>query len=215
MNAVRTGSVVTLGETVAVLAPQRGRPAPEPGRPLRGGGTASRTRVARSPQDSYPVIRTNRTKSEEATCTESIRPQPPPEPAAHRTGWSPTPPWEPSAGCARSPRTPPSPATTSAQHPPLHRRGPPGQPGTGRPPRRHRAAQGSHAGPDRSAWLLARAPWIVPIPGTRRPERLEENLAAAQIELSDDDLAQIRADVDQVDNQGARHLEHLEPSIDR
>ena len=41
------------------------------------------------------------------------------------------------------------------------------------------------------AWLLARKPWIVPIPGTRRPERLRENLAAAEIDLSPADLAGI------------------------
>jgi aryl-alcohol dehydrogenase-like predicted oxidoreductase len=41
------------------------------------------------------------------------------------------------------------------------------------------------------AWLLARRPWIAPIPGTRRIERLEENLAAADVELTADDLREI------------------------
>ncbi|KQU67406.1 aldo/keto reductase [Phycicoccus sp. Root101] len=41
------------------------------------------------------------------------------------------------------------------------------------------------------AWLLAQKPWIVPIPGTRRLERLEENLAAAQVELTAEDLAEL------------------------
>ena len=43
------------------------------------------------------------------------------------------------------------------------------------------------------AWLLAQRPWIVPIPGTRKLARLEENIAAAEVELSTDDLAEIEA----------------------
>lgn len=42
---------------------------------------------------------------------------------------------------------------------------------------------------DALAWLLAQKPWIVPIPGTRKLERLDESLAAVAIELDDDDLA--------------------------
>ena len=42
------------------------------------------------------------------------------------------------------------------------------------------------------AWLLAQKPWIVPIPGTTKPKRLEENLGAAEIELTPDDLARDR-----------------------
>jgi aryl-alcohol dehydrogenase-like predicted oxidoreductase len=60
------------------------------------------------------------------------------------------------------------------------------------------------------AWLLAKQPWIVPIPGTRKVERLDENLAAASIELTADDLREIEAAAAKVDVQGARYPEHLE-----
>ncbi|MET8042467.1 aldo/keto reductase [Micromonospora sp. NPDC005215] len=60
------------------------------------------------------------------------------------------------------------------------------------------------------AWLLARKPWIVPIPGTRRIERLQENLGAAEIELSDADLTEIQDATDKIEIQGARYPEHLE-----
>ncbi len=43
------------------------------------------------------------------------------------------------------------------------------------------------------AWLLAQKPWIVPIPGTTQLQRLEENLGASDVELTPDDLQQIRA----------------------
>jgi aryl-alcohol dehydrogenase-like predicted oxidoreductase len=65
------------------------------------------------------------------------------------------------------------------------------------------------------AWLLAQKPWIVPIPGTRRLERLEENLAAANLKLTTDDLAQIETAAGQIKIQGARYPEHLERLIDR
>jgi aryl-alcohol dehydrogenase-like predicted oxidoreductase len=65
------------------------------------------------------------------------------------------------------------------------------------------------------AWLLAQKPWIVPIPGTRRLERLEENLAAADLQLTTDDLAQIETAAGQIKIQGARYPEHLERLIDR
>jgi aryl-alcohol dehydrogenase-like predicted oxidoreductase len=54
------------------------------------------------------------------------------------------------------------------------------------------------------AWLLAQKPWIVPIPGTRRLERLEENLAAADLELTAEDLEEIENGVSRVEVQGAR-----------
>jgi aryl-alcohol dehydrogenase-like predicted oxidoreductase len=60
------------------------------------------------------------------------------------------------------------------------------------------------------AWLLAQKPWIVPIPGTRKLERLDENLGAAAIELTPDDLAQIEAAAAKITVQGARYPEHLE-----
>jgi len=54
------------------------------------------------------------------------------------------------------------------------------------------------------AWLLARKPWIVPIPGTTRRERLTENLGAVDIELTPDDLRQIDAAAAKIEVQGAR-----------
>jgi aryl-alcohol dehydrogenase-like predicted oxidoreductase len=65
------------------------------------------------------------------------------------------------------------------------------------------------------AWLLSQNPWIVPIPGTRRLERLEENLAAADLKLTTDDLAQIDSAAGQIKIQGARYPEHLQRLIDR
>jgi len=65
------------------------------------------------------------------------------------------------------------------------------------------------------AWLLAQQPWIVPIPGTKRRERLEENTAAADVELTADDLRQIAEAVAAIDIQGARYPEQLERLIDR
>ena len=60
------------------------------------------------------------------------------------------------------------------------------------------------------AWLLAQQPWIVPIPGTRRLERLEENIAAAEVELIADDLDEIETASSGIEVQGARYPEHLE-----
>jgi len=60
------------------------------------------------------------------------------------------------------------------------------------------------------AWLLAQKPWIVPIPGTRRLERLEENIGAAAVELMPDDLREIEHVASQITVQGARYPEHLE-----
>jgi aryl-alcohol dehydrogenase-like predicted oxidoreductase len=65
------------------------------------------------------------------------------------------------------------------------------------------------------AWLLAQRPWIVPIPGTRRLERLEENSGAADIELTADDLREIDTAAAQIEVQGARYPEHLQRLIDR
>jgi aryl-alcohol dehydrogenase-like predicted oxidoreductase len=63
------------------------------------------------------------------------------------------------------------------------------------------------------AWLLARKPWIVPIPGTTKLHRLEENIAAAEIELTADDLHEI--DHAQIEAQGARYSEANQRMIDR
>lgn len=60
------------------------------------------------------------------------------------------------------------------------------------------------------AWLLAQKPWIVPIPGTRRLERLDENLGAAAVELTADDLAEIESAASKIAVEGARYPEHLE-----
>src|SRR3954447_23189329 len=57
------------------------------------------------------------------------------------------------------------------------------------------------------AWLLARKPWIVPIPGTTKRHRLEENLGAAAVELTADDLREIEDAASQIEVQGARYSE--------
>ena len=60
------------------------------------------------------------------------------------------------------------------------------------------------------AWLLAQKPWIVPIPGTTKLHRLEENTGAAAIELTSDDLREIESAASQIKVEGARYPEHLE-----
>jgi aryl-alcohol dehydrogenase-like predicted oxidoreductase len=60
------------------------------------------------------------------------------------------------------------------------------------------------------AWLLARKPWIVPIPGTTKLHRLEENLASVDLSLSAEDLAEIESAAAKIPVQGARYPEHLE-----
>jgi aryl-alcohol dehydrogenase-like predicted oxidoreductase len=60
------------------------------------------------------------------------------------------------------------------------------------------------------AWLLAQKPWIVPIPGTRRLERLDENIGAVAVELTPDDLREIENAASKITVQGARYPEHLE-----
>jgi len=60
------------------------------------------------------------------------------------------------------------------------------------------------------AWLLAQKPWIVPIPGTRKLERLDENIGAAAVELTPDDLCEIDGAASKIEVQGARYPEHLE-----
>ena len=59
------------------------------------------------------------------------------------------------------------------------------------------------------AWLLAQKPWIVPIPGTTKLHRLEENLGAAAIELTEDDLRQIEEALAHIKVQGDRYPAHL------
>jgi len=65
------------------------------------------------------------------------------------------------------------------------------------------------------AWLLAQSPWIVPIPGTTRLARLEENLRAVDLELSPDDLREIDDAAAKIEVHGARYPERLEQMIDR
>jgi aryl-alcohol dehydrogenase-like predicted oxidoreductase len=60
------------------------------------------------------------------------------------------------------------------------------------------------------AWLLAQKPWIVPVPGTRKLERLEENIGAVAIELTSEDLREIDSAVSKIILQGARYPEELE-----
>jgi aryl-alcohol dehydrogenase-like predicted oxidoreductase len=60
------------------------------------------------------------------------------------------------------------------------------------------------------AWLLAQKPWIVPIPGTTKLERLEENIGAAAVELTSDDLREIDSAASNIAVQGARYPEHIE-----
>ena len=65
------------------------------------------------------------------------------------------------------------------------------------------------------AWLLAQKPWIVPIPGTTKLHRLEENLGAADVELTPDDLREIDGALATIAVQGARYPEHLEKLVGR
>jgi aryl-alcohol dehydrogenase-like predicted oxidoreductase len=60
------------------------------------------------------------------------------------------------------------------------------------------------------AWLLAQKPWIVPIPGTRKLERLEENIGAAGVELGAGDLHEIDTAAAKIEVQGARYTEQME-----
>ena len=60
------------------------------------------------------------------------------------------------------------------------------------------------------AWLLAQKPWIVPIPGTTKLNRLEENIGAASVQLTRDDLRAIDAAASKITVEGARYPEELE-----
>lgn len=65
------------------------------------------------------------------------------------------------------------------------------------------------------AWLLAQKPWIVPIPGTTKLPRLEENIGATLIELSDDDLREIDAAASKIHVEGERYTQALEEMTGR
>jgi aryl-alcohol dehydrogenase-like predicted oxidoreductase len=65
------------------------------------------------------------------------------------------------------------------------------------------------------AWLLAQKPWIVPIPGATKLARLGENIGAATLELTPDDLRQIDGAASRITAQGARYPERLEQMTGR
>ena len=65
------------------------------------------------------------------------------------------------------------------------------------------------------AWLLAQKPWIVPIPGTTKLSRLEENIGAAAVELTSGDLGEIEAVLSRVTVQGDRYPAHLQARVGR
>ena len=65
------------------------------------------------------------------------------------------------------------------------------------------------------AWLLAQKPWIVPIPGTRKLERLEENIGAAELDLTADDLREIDEAASRITVEGTRYPENLEQMTGR
>lgn len=60
------------------------------------------------------------------------------------------------------------------------------------------------------AWLLSRKPWIVPIPGTKTVERLQENMSAAYVDLTEEDLSEINQIIDSISVVGARYSETME-----
>lgn len=65
------------------------------------------------------------------------------------------------------------------------------------------------------AWLLAQKPWIVPIPGTTKLHRLEENIGAAAIELTPEDLRELDKTASKIPVQGARYPEALQKLVGR
>jgi aryl-alcohol dehydrogenase-like predicted oxidoreductase len=65
------------------------------------------------------------------------------------------------------------------------------------------------------AWVLAQKPWIVPIPGTTKLHRVEENLAAADVELTPEELGEIESQHSAITLEGARYTEAAQRTIDR
>ena len=65
------------------------------------------------------------------------------------------------------------------------------------------------------AWLLAQKPWIVPIPGTTKLPRLIENIGATEVELTADDLLEIKTAADKIKVQGDRYSEGSQRMINR
>ena len=64
------------------------------------------------------------------------------------------------------------------------------------------------------AWLLAKAPWIAPIPGTRRLERLDENIGAADLTLTPNDVTELNETSAAIEVQGERYPEQMQRMID-
>jgi aryl-alcohol dehydrogenase-like predicted oxidoreductase len=81
----------------------------------------------------------------------------------------------------------------------------------------HKIAERKKATPAQVAlaWLLAQKPWIVPIPGTTKPARLEENIGALAVQLTPDDLRDIEAAASRIAAQGARYPEELQKMVGR
>ena len=89
-----------------------------------------------------------------------------------------------------------------------------GEPGVRRPARpRSRSGRSATPAQIALAWLLAQKPWIVPIPGTTKLHRLEENIGAVDIELTPDDLREIENA--QLTPEGARYNESTQRMVDR
>ena len=77
------------------------------------------------------------------------------------------------------------------------------------------ARKGATPGQVALAWLLAQKPWIVPIPGTKSAARLQENLGAASLVLTSEDLGEIRQALDEIEVQGARYPAALAALVGR
>jgi aryl-alcohol dehydrogenase-like predicted oxidoreductase len=93
--------------------------------------------------------------------------------------------------------------------PAVHAGGAQGEPDLGRSART--IGERKHPTPARIAlaWLLAQEPWIVPIPGTTKRERLEENIGAADVELTSEELAEIDGAASEIRVEEARYTENL------
>ena len=81
--------------------------------------------------------------------------------------------------------------------------------------RQSREEQGATPAQVALAWLLAQKPWIVPIPGTTKIHRLEENVGAAAVDLSADELSQLTEQSALIDTTGPRYPEKMQSWIDR
>lgn len=77
------------------------------------------------------------------------------------------------------------------------------------------AQKGATPAPIALAWLLAQKPWVVPIPGSRKLERLDENIGAAALELTPDDLQEIESALSQITIQGDRYPKDLDKMTNR